>query len=60
MLDPKWADQVLIRDPVASGTMRTIFGMVIQRSIRETGFAVLTDHPVSPELIAECLSRVGS
>jgi iron(III) transport system substrate-binding protein len=37
VLDPRWDDVVLIRDPLASGTMRTIFGMVIQRSIRETG-----------------------
>lgn len=37
VLDPRWADEVLIRDPVASGTMRTIFGMIIMRSIRETG-----------------------
>ncbi|MEX0912708.1 MAG: extracellular solute-binding protein, partial [Gemmatimonadota bacterium] len=37
VLDPQWEDQVLIRDPLASGTMRTIFGMVIQRAIRETG-----------------------
>src|SRR5690606_18815815 len=37
VLDPRWDDQVLIRDPVASGTMRTIFGMILQRSIRETG-----------------------
>ncbi|MDR0787242.1 MAG: extracellular solute-binding protein [Gemmatimonadota bacterium] len=37
ILNPEWADRVLIRDPMASGTMRTIFGMVLQRSIRETG-----------------------
>lgn len=37
ILDPRWNDQILIRDPVASGTMRTLFGMIIQRSIRETG-----------------------
>jgi len=37
VLDPRWRGQVLIRDPVASGTMRTIFGMVLQRSIRQTG-----------------------
>jgi iron(III) transport system substrate-binding protein len=37
VLDPRWQGQVLIRDPMASGTMRTIFGMVIQRSIRRTG-----------------------
>ena len=37
VLDPRWRGKVLIRDPIASGTMRTIFGMFIQRSIRETG-----------------------
>ncbi len=37
VLDPKWKDQVLIRDPLASGTMRTIFGMIVHRSLRETG-----------------------
>ena len=37
VLDPKWRGKVLIRDPIASGTMRAIFGMFIQRSIRETG-----------------------
>lgn len=37
VLDPRFAGDVLIRDPVASGTMRTIFGMMIQRSIRRTG-----------------------
>jgi iron(III) transport system substrate-binding protein len=37
VLDPKWADQVLIRDPMASGTMRAIWGFIILKSIRETG-----------------------
>ncbi len=37
VLDPRWRGEVLIRDPMASGTMRTIFGMVVERSIRETG-----------------------
>lgn len=37
MLDPKWDDKVLIRDPMASGTMRAIWGLIIERSIRETG-----------------------
>lgn len=37
MLAPRWRDQVLIRDPVASGTMRAIWGMIIERSLRETG-----------------------
>ena len=37
VLDPKWADQILIRDPMASGTMRAIWGLIILKSIRETG-----------------------
>lgn len=37
ILDPRWAGKVLIRDPLASGTMRTIFGMVMYRSLEETG-----------------------
>ena len=37
VLDPRWRGQVLIRDPLASGTMRTIFGMVMERSLRATG-----------------------
>ncbi len=37
VLDPRWKGKVIIRDPMASGTMRAIFGMIIQRSIRSTG-----------------------
>lgn len=37
VLDPKWKGKVLIRDPIASGSMRAIFGGIILRSIRETG-----------------------
>ncbi len=37
VLDPRWTDQIIIRDPLASGTMRTIFGMIIQRGLRATG-----------------------
>lgn len=37
LLDPKWKGKVLVRDPMASGTMRTIFGMVLDRSLRATG-----------------------
>ena len=37
VLDPKWRGRVVIRDPMASGTMRTIFGMIIDRSLRTTG-----------------------
>ncbi len=37
VLDPKWDGKVLIRDPLESGTMRTIFGMIIYRGIQATG-----------------------
>ncbi len=37
LLEPGWRDKVLIRDPVASGTMRAIWGLILQRSIRATG-----------------------
>jgi iron(III) transport system substrate-binding protein len=37
VLAPKWADKVLIRDPVASGTMRAIWGLMLMRSLEETG-----------------------
>ncbi len=69
VLDPRWTGRVLIRNPVASGTMRAIFGMVIQRGIRETGdtaagFAWLrrldvqtTDYPLNPALLHQKLLR---
>jgi iron(III) transport system substrate-binding protein len=34
VLDPRWKGKVLIRDPMASGTMRAIFGMVMVRGMR--------------------------
>ena len=37
LFDPRWHGKVLIRDPLASGTMRTLFGMVLARSVEETG-----------------------
>jgi iron(III) transport system substrate-binding protein len=39
LLDPRWKGRILIRDPLASGTMRTLFGMILARSVRETGSA---------------------
>lgn len=33
----RWKDRVVLRDPVASGTMRSIFGSMLQRSIMQTG-----------------------
>jgi iron(III) transport system substrate-binding protein len=37
VLDPRWKGKVIIRDPVASGSMRAIFGAQMVRSMRETG-----------------------
>ena len=37
VLAPRWRDQILIRDPMASGTMRAIWGLILSRSIQETG-----------------------
>lgn len=37
VLDPRWTDQVLIRDPMASGTMRAIWGLIIERGLAATG-----------------------
>lgn len=37
VLEPRWHDRVLIRDPVASGTMRAIWGLILQRGLRQTG-----------------------
>lgn len=37
VLGAKWRDKVIIRDPVASGTMRAIWGLIIQRGITATG-----------------------
>ncbi|MQA89955.1 MAG: extracellular solute-binding protein [Gemmatimonas sp.] len=68
-LDERWTDEILIRDPVASGTMRTLFGMVIQRSVRETGAtdggfdwlrqldARTREYVLNPTLLYQKLSR---
>jgi iron(III) transport system substrate-binding protein len=37
VLDPKWADEIVIRDPIASGTMRTIFAAMILANMDESG-----------------------
>jgi iron(III) transport system substrate-binding protein len=33
MIDPKWKDKIIIRDPLASGTMTTIFAAMILRKM---------------------------
>jgi iron(III) transport system substrate-binding protein len=69
LLDPKWQHRVILRDPLASGTMRTIFGMVLARSIAEqgdveAGFEWLCrldsqtkEYVFSPALLFEKLTR---
>jgi iron(III) transport system substrate-binding protein len=37
LLDPRWKGKILIRDPLASGTMRTLFSMILARSVAATG-----------------------
>jgi iron(III) transport system substrate-binding protein len=69
ILDPKWKGKVLIRDPMESGTMRTIFGMVIHRGIKQggdtaAGFGWLRrldaqtkEYVVSPTMLYQKLAR---
>jgi iron(III) transport system substrate-binding protein len=37
LLDPRWRGEVLIRDPIASGTMRAVWGLIIERGLKQTG-----------------------
>jgi len=37
VLEPRWRGQIIIRDPIASGTMRAIWGMIVLRGIARTG-----------------------
>lgn len=69
VLDPKWKGHVVIRDPVASGTMRAIFGAILQRSIEMTsttdsGWSFLRqldantkEYTINPALLYEKLKR---
>ena len=47
VLAPRWQDKILIRDPMASGTMRAIWGLILERSISETGDTA-RGHGVAP------------
>ncbi|MEO7974886.1 MAG: extracellular solute-binding protein, partial [Thermoanaerobaculia bacterium] len=69
LLEPRFAGHVLIRDPIASGVMRTIFGMVLAKSNAESGstaagFAWLArldtqtkEYVANPALLHEKLMR---
>jgi iron(III) transport system substrate-binding protein len=69
VLAPRWRDKVIIRDPMASGTMRAIWGLIIARSLRETGDTTqgmtwlrrldgqTKTYTISPALLYEKLAR---
>lgn len=37
VLDPRWRGRVVIPHPAASGAVRAVFGMIIQRGLRDVG-----------------------
>ncbi len=69
LLDPRWRQKVVIRDPLASGTMRTAFGLILARSVAETGSeeagldwlrrldAQTSDYVQNPALLFEKIIR---
>jgi iron(III) transport system substrate-binding protein len=69
VLAPRWKDKIIIRDPMASGTMRAIWGLIIVRSMRETGDTARAmawlrrldgqtkTYTISPALLYEKLAR---
>jgi iron(III) transport system substrate-binding protein len=69
VLEPRWKDKVIIRDPMASGTMRAIWGLILLRSIRQTGDTTegmawlrrldgqTKTYTISPALLYEKLAR---
>ena len=69
LLDPKWKGKLIIRDPLASGTMRAVFGLIVLRGLHQTGdtgagFAWLRrldgqakEYVQNPALISEKIAR---
>lgn len=69
LLDPRWDDKILIRDPLGSGTLRTLWGMVLARSVAETGTeeagwrwlarldAQTKEYVLTPALMIEKMAR---
>ncbi len=53
LLDPKWADRIIVRYPLASGTMRTIFAaMILRQATVEEGYAWLARLDTNTRLYA--------
>jgi iron(III) transport system substrate-binding protein len=69
VLEPRWRDKILIRDPMASGTMRAIWGLILMRSVQQTGDTArgmawlrrldgqTKTYTISPALLYEKLAR---
>jgi iron(III) transport system substrate-binding protein len=69
LLDPKWNGKLIIRDPLASGTMRAVFGLIVLRGLKQTGdtaagFAWLRrldgqarEYVQNPALVSEKIAR---
>lgn len=69
LLDPKWKGKLIVRDPLASGTMRAFFGLIMSRSLKATGdtatgFAWLRrldgqakEYVQNPALVSEKIAR---
>src|SRR6266566_2969707 len=69
LLDPRWNGKIIIRDPLASGTMRAVFGLIVARGLKQTGdtaagFAWLRRldgqtkvYEQNPALISEKIAR---
>lgn len=69
LLDPKWKSKLIIRDPLASGTMRAVFGLIVLRGLKQTGdtgagFAWLRrldgqarEYVQNPALVSEKIAR---
>lgn len=69
VLDPRWNQKIVIRDPVASGSMRAIWGAMLARSIAQTGNteagwtwlrrldAQTKEYTINPALLYQKLGR---
>lgn len=69
LLHPRWKDKLIIRDPLASGTMRAVFGLIMVRSQKSpgdtaSGFAWLRrldgqtrEYIQNPALVSEKIAR---
>ncbi len=69
LLEPRWRGEVLVREPLASGTMRAIFGAIMWREYRETsdpdaGYewllrldAQTSEYVLNPTLLYQKLAR---